>query len=217
MRRLLVPAAILALLAAPAGVMAQGFALGGQAGTMGIGGSAIIGLTSKLNVRGEINTFLIEPEVEFSDVPFKIELPTMARILVDFYPAGGFHITGGLFFGGTVETKGDFEVNETIEIGDMTYTGSDVGTLTGRLDLGDASPYVGIGFGNPVGKTIGLNLDLGVAFTGEPTVDLDATGGPIVNDPTFQAELRKEESNIQDDAGVLKAYPVISIMISIGF
>ena len=47
-------------------------------------------------------------------------------------------------------------------------------------------------------------------FQGSPTANLSATG-PIASDPGFQADLAKEENNLQDDLDNFEYYPVISI------
>ena len=56
----------------------------------------------------------------------------------------------------------------------------------------------------------GFFLDAGVAFHGTPEVELSATG-PIASDPTFQSDLRLEESDIDDDASSVKVYLVLSL------
>ena len=59
-----------------------------------------------------------------------------------------------------------------------------------------------IGFGRHAASGVGLFLDLGAAFIGEPNVSLEATGNPaIVGSSAFQTELRKQERNIEDDLG----------------
>jgi hypothetical protein len=59
-------------------------------------------------------------------------------------------------------------------------------------------------------------MDLGVAFSGEPAVTLNASG-PLANDPVFRANLAQEEANLQEDASLVKLFPVLSIGLSIGF
>ncbi len=94
----------------------------------------------------------------------------------------------------------------------MTYAADEVGALGGDVDFRPVAPYIGIGWGNPLGRTgrWGLATDLGVAFTGSPDIDLCASG-PIGADPTFQARLAEEEKDIQDDLDIFKIYPVLSI------
>ena len=109
-------------------------------------------------------------------------------------------------------------VGGSVEIGDMTYTSTDVSELTGILDSKDQAPYVLIGFGRHTASGIGLFLDLGAAFIGEPEVSLDATGNAaIIGSSEFQSELRKQETNIEDDLGsYIKVWPIFNIGLRIG-
>ena len=213
MKKLLPFLAVAALLASPASAQGQGFAVTGQAGTLGVGGGAIIGLTDKVHIRGTFDFFPFEPEVDFSDITFDVELPTSVRLLVDLYPVGSFRLTGGILIQGDVDVTGDFL--GSVEIGNTTYTDTEVSTLSGNLNF-DTAIYGGIGFGNPIGKSVGISLDLGVGVRSEPKVTLLATGSVATN-MDFQQDLRREESDIQDDADLLRYYPVISLAISIGF
>ena len=114
-----------------------------------------------------------------------------------------------------VTVEGTFTGTQTF--GGNTYTSAEVGTLTGVFSLSSFMPYVGIGFGNPIGKRIGFGLDLGVGFGSVPGVDLSASG-PIASDATFQADLNDREAEIQNDIPtLLKYYPVASLYLSFGF
>ena len=75
------------------------------------------------------------------------------------------------------------------------------------------------GYGNAVldaDKTWGFVFDLGIMLQGSPDVGL-ASSGPLANDPTFKADLAKEEKDIQDDADVFRIYPVLAFGISYQF
>ncbi len=211
MKRLLPFLAVAALLAGPPSAQGQGFAVTGQAGTLGVGGGAVIGLTNRLHIRGTFDFFPYEPEVDFSDITFVVELPTSVRLLVDLYPVGGVRLTGGILIQGDVNVTGNPGPQE---IGGVMYTGAEVGTLTGNMSFNTAL-YGGIGFGNPIGRGVGISLDLGIGVRSEPEVTLGATG-TAANNVDFLADLRQEESDIQDDANLLRYYPVISLAISIG-
>jgi hypothetical protein len=84
--------------------------------------------------------------------------------------------------------------------------------MTGKVDLKGMAPYIGIGWGNLIGRgrRWGFYTDLGVAFADSPDVVLRANG-TMAADPTFQADLAKEARDIQDDLDDLEVYPVISV------
>ncbi len=56
----------------------------------------------------------------------------------------------------------------------------------------------------------GFFTDLGVAFHGSPEVDLQVRG-PLAGDPDLQADLAREEQEIQDDVENVRVYPVLSL------
>ncbi len=212
MKKLLAFLAVAAVLASPPRAQGQGFAFTGQAGTLGVGGGVVIGLSNRLHIRGTFDFVPYELEVDISDIPFTLELPRSVRLLVDLYPGGSIRLTGGVLIQGDLNLTADAGAQE---IGGTMYTSAEVGTLTGNMSF-DTALYGGIGFGNPIGKSVGISLDLGIGVRSEPVVTLDATG-TRTNDQSFQMDLIQEQSDIQDDADLLRYYPVISLAISIGF
>ena len=212
MNKLLPFLVVAALLASPLCAQGQGIAVTGQAGTLGVGGGVVLGLFNRIHIRGTVDFFPYEPVVDISDITFEFKLPTSVRLLVDLYPLGGFRLTGGVLIQGDVNVTGEPGPQE---IGGTMYTSAEVGTLTGNMSF-DTALYGGIGFGNPIGKSLGISLDLGIGVRSEPVVTLDATG-TAANDQTFRMNLIQEQSDIQDDVELLRYYPVISLAISIGF
>lgn len=207
------------LLAAPAPSRAQ-LALGVQAGTIGIGGTAAFGLNSSLVFRGSVNVIPVEPDLELDQISYTAEFPTPQFLLTaDFHPGGGgFYLSGGLHL-----SSGDLTVTasptEPVEIGDDTYQPEEVGKIVGTASTRSVSPYLGIGLGNPIGegRGIGLNLDVGVSFVGEPDIGLDHEGGNLSQqeEQVLQANLDAEARKAEDDMpGWAKFYPVISLGLS---
>lgn len=198
---------------------AGGVALSGRASTLGLGLELTAGLTDRLNVRVGGNTFSIgrtftEDEDEF-DLDVKLRSLTA---LLDVHPfAGGFRLSGG-FVANRNEAALTGQSTSDYDIGNSSYRASDVGALTGTVDFKKAAGYAGIGFGNAVreGRKLGVVFDTGVVFQGSPNVTLRASG-PISGDPGFQADLRQEELNVEDDAHQFKYYPVLSFGISYKF
>lgn len=216
MRRLLSVLTVAALLG-PAAVSAQSFAVGAHAGSLGLGGSVAVGVMPNLNLRGSFGVIPIEPDLSADDIDFTVDFPSFIKATADFYPTGFFYLSGGgLFITRSGDTNVEGEFTGTQDFGGNTYTAAEVGTLTGVFSMSSAMPYLGIGFGNPIGHRIGFALDLGVGFGSKPTVDLGATG-PIAADATFQADLNDREAEIQADIPeMLKYYPVATISLSVG-
>lgn len=201
-------------------VRAQRFAIAGQVGTAGVGGGVVLGLASKLNVRAMYGVVPGDPSFNIDDIDFALALPSFLLTTVDFYPVGALHFSvGGLL----VTNDGDLEVTGTFEgrqvlIGGTLFTGGTDDLLIGSFSMKRLQPYLGLGIGNPIGKRIGINFDVGIGFGSTPTVVLDAFG-PLADAPgsILQAELQQELADIQADIpDLLKYYPVLSISISLG-
>jgi len=225
LRKTLVLVALLPI-SVPGLLSAQDIAVAGRAGTIGLGVEGAYGLGNRITLRGGIGLTPIEIDasslIEVGDeVEATLIFPkTWYNFGADLHLGGGFRIGGGMLFKNADPTiEGRLSSTGTIEIDGVEYTGADVSTVTGVLDSKDQAPYAIIGFGSPRGSGIGLFLDLGVAFLGEPQVALSATGNEaIVGSPQFQTRLRAEEQRIEDRAGeYLKLWPIINLGVRIGF
>ena len=107
----------------------------------------------------------------------------------------------------------------TVQVGDSTFTGAELGTLEGAFETSNAAPYVTIGFGRHTGAGFGLVLDLGVAFMGESSLSLTAPNstrtGPAK--ARLDAELAKEVEGVEEDLRkYTKLFPMLNIGIRIG-
>ncbi|MFC1634244.1 hypothetical protein ACFL5Z_05335 [Planctomycetota bacterium] len=98
------------------------------------------------------------------------------------------------------------------ELAKTAATDTRVDTLSGRGGINYAAPYIGIGWGNLIGRDRrwGFYSDFGVAFVDSPDVVLRANGTPAT-DPAFQADLAKEAKDITEDLEDFEVYPVISV------
>jgi hypothetical protein len=135
--------------------------------------------------------------------------------LVDWYVFdGSFRISGGIV---SMDHKANLDATgvagETEEIGDNDYDWADIGTLFGSVEIDNVAPYVGIGWGNTLGRNRrwGFYTDLGIAFSGSLDAKLSATG------TVLPADLAKEEDEIQDELDAFKFYPVLSMGLFIRF
>ncbi|MDT8367754.1 MAG: hypothetical protein RQ745_01000 [Longimicrobiales bacterium] len=218
MHRLPNPACFLglafALLLAPIAASAQ-IALLPKVGSTGLGGDIAIALTDRVSVRGGIGTIPIEFEgVEIDGLKYDITTPDLfTTVGLDLRVAGPLRLIGGLLF-----RSGDFEYETfstgTIEIGNQTFT--ETGRLFGKWKNNTTSPYVGIGLGSTTGSGLGLFLDAGVAFTGDPEITAEVDGN-LANVPGVLAEVERERQNINDDIpGYAEYWPFVQIGFRLG-
>ena len=187
--------------------------IGLKAGLLGPGLEIERSFTDTISIRAGINYFDYDYDGTEDDIDYDFELQLMTfSVFLDWHPfKGSFRLTGGVMYNGN-ELDAKAKSATTFDIGDNTYPGNQVGTLTGEIDFNDFAPYVGLGWNTAFGKDghWGFTFELGVMFQGSPTANLSATG-PIASDPGFQADLAKEENNLQDDLDNFEYYPVISI------
>jgi hypothetical protein len=218
MNRLSTVGFLLLLLAVPQGVRGQTLGVGARAGFLGFGGEAALELNRSVVLRGGYGVFPIDFDGEYSEVSYTVTPPSsIGNLGVDLYPGGrGFRIMAGLMSrSGNVEIlSGDLSEGSPVQIGDEEY--NQPGTISGVLKSKDTAPFVGIGFGRHTAPGLGLFLDFGVAFVGDPEVSLDASG-PLRDVPGFLENLRKEEREIEEvGGGLLRYWPVFSVGIRLG-
>ena len=186
---------IAALLLAVPALNAQSFGLGVSLGSEGAGLQVSAGITPSIVVRAGYTYFPYSFLIGKQDVNFQSwdvhpsgsttieeqKIQGSGNVLFDFYFTEGspFHVTAGAMFGGGKM----FQVTNTKAMPDsyhnsgMKYYPEGTGSTTSlhadangiylaELRRNAVRPYVGIGFGNPIGKSSGFVFDIGVQYTG---------------------------------------------------
>lgn len=222
-------ALMLASLAVPAASSAAtpGVAVAVRAGTPGIGLDLDLGLSPMFGVRVGYSAFNINHSVNTSDVNYngKLKLST-GTALADWYPFEGvFHLTAGAAFNWTkLDVVGQPSAG-SYTIDGNTYSSSQIGSLTGRLNFGNSvAPYVGFGWGNPAGGNghVHFLFDVGAIYGGTPTVSLSAQCGPAAPSGSAacdqaQADVVAEQQKLRHKADILRWYPVVNLGIAVRF
>jgi len=204
-----------ALLALPPTASAQ-VGVGVRVGTLGLGADVAFALSSNVQARGGGAIQPWNPTSTISDIEYTVNLPgTFVNVGIDLFPiGGGFRIGCGLLYEpDDVSISGEFTGN--VDIGGRSYTGSEVGTLTGTVSSKATAPYAMIGFGKHASSGIGLFLDLGAAFVGKQELTLTATGA-VASNPQFIADLEGERLDAEDYLNKVKIYPMVNLGLRIG-
>lgn len=199
------------------------FAVGVVGGTTGAGLEAQFQASPLINLRVAGDFFSYEEEFSTDDIDYDAEIDfNQLGGFVDLHPFNNsFFVSGGLYAGDRM-----VEVNATTtssaQIGDVIFTPAQIGTLTGSVDFGDTAPFLGLGFNNTfrTGGRIGFKAVVGAAFGGDPEVQLRRSGGiTLPNDiqTLFDAELRKEEAELQEEVEDFKTFPVIQVGLTYRF
>ncbi|NHA15704.1 hypothetical protein [Thioalkalivibrio sp. XN279] len=203
----------LALLLGGHGAAAENFALGAKAGTTGLGLEGTFRMSEAFNLRGGFYAFDYSTDIEENGIQYDgdLELSNLG-LFADWHPfTGAFRVSvGGVQSGNAFGGSADGE----LDVGDNTY----LAQLQADVDWDGFAPYLGIGWGNAVGSAgWSFSFDLGVMFTGEPTVSLTGT----VDDPLLQAEfeddLAREEEALRGELEDAKYYPVINLGVAYRF
>lgn len=189
------------------------FGVGLKAGTLGIGIEASWQPLPYLDIRLGGNAF------EFDDDGIQGGIPYDATFTLDtYYATGNLHfpvspmrVTAGIYSNGN-ELRMINDDGVDLDIGGITFPGAGIGTLTSSTSFASSSPYLGIGFDFTLADKLGLNLDFGLLWQGEPEVTLEA-GGSLSQDPLFQAALETERRQLEDEMSDFQAWPVVSLGI----
>ncbi len=190
-----------------AGAQIVGVYVGPQISGLGIGVSAQAKLT-QLSVSGEFGIVPVNNiKVDSDDLEYQIDTRMGGGLLMlNFHPGFfGMTIGGGVLIGGYNASGDADDLVGQVEIGNGMYEGADVGSLEGKFDFGGPAPALMIGR-----RSGGLNVGVGLAFTGSPKITLKATGA-IANDPQFMADIEAERMSAQDELDKIPFLPMIRI------
>lgn len=188
-----------------------------RAGTLGIGGEAALDLSDRLALRGGIGFMPFEVSTTFDGIEAELALPeSWYNVGVDLYLNRAMRIGGGFLFRSD-DPRLTATPAEPVDIGGRTFTPEEIGVLTGVLRTEGRASYLLVGFGRHTSSGIGLSLDVGAAFTGDPDVTLDAEGGTFSDQAELDARLDQEAQNFEDDMkGYLRFWPIVSLGIRLG-
>lgn len=197
------------------------FAITPKIGTQGVGLDGVIKVNDHLRFRGGGNWLEYSGSHQVDSIDYDYDASILnGNTFIDYHPfATGFRITGGAFY-----QPDEIEFKATpasaVTIGNASYTPTEIGTMTTKIETGDISPYAGIGYSdafsyNGRDKHWFLETDLGVKFNDVSSTTTST--GSLANDPTFRADLQREKNNIQDEFDILEYYPILNIGVTYKF
>jgi hypothetical protein len=197
-----------------------------KGGTLGLGGGVGYGISDMLTARVGYTAYNLDRDIDSTDVDYegKFKLGG-AEALLDWHPfAGTFRVTGGLIFSRN-KIDVDAKLNQSVTINDVEYDAGDLGDLSGTVKFKSTTPYLGIGWGNVVGKNGNFHLvaDIGFQYLGTPHVKLNAscsTQGAIsapVECLQLDQNVQAEEDDLNDEVENYEWWPVLSIGVAYRF
>jgi len=199
--------------------MKSGKGIAARIGTLGFGAELNMRVSDSVNARFGINagSHKYNATTGSTSYDFDLQLQSVSA-LADWYPyQNGFHASGGLLYNNTQDTFSPSASSFTIGSGIYTTSGTGPNVLSSyeaTMSFNTISPYIGVGWGNPVekGKGWAVVTDIGVLFQGEPHIDLVASCATSC--PNLQADAVAENAKLQSSLSNYKWWPVVSVGIS---
>ena len=197
--------------------------IGLNVGTLGVGIELAHALSENLGVRIGASGLRHDTTDSYESVDYdaRFKLAT-GRLLIDWFPfANHFRVSAGAMYNGNeLNLDGKPSGSATYTINGNTYPASQVGSLNGKVDFRKTAPYVGLGYGRPLGKGFTLIADAGVLFQGSPRSSLNVTCAAPTPAPTcaqIQSDVATERGRLDDDVSKYRTYPVLSIGLALRF
>jgi hypothetical protein len=188
------------------------WSVGVSGGTLGISPEIGYRFGSHAGVRVNGGFFDYDRNEEIDDIDYDgtLKLNSIGA-LADFYPFGGsFRISAGVR---SNSNKVDLVATPTTnqEIGDVTYTPAQIGTLRGGVKFKDMTPTATLGWGGKLAPGFTMGFELGVVLQGSPKLTLTSEGGTLSSNGAFLAELEQERAQAEEDAEDYKFWPVLQL------
>lgn len=209
---------------APAPTSSDAYNVSLVAGTLGVGVNVSQMITDSIGIRGNINGFSYSEDWTPEEATYNGDLSFITvGALVDYYPMdNNFRLSAGVYYNGNkVDGTATPGATEQIDIGDGTYTGAEIGSISTGVDFNPVTPYVGIGWGNKSTYSgWGFSLDVGAMYQGSPNVYANASINQSLPDDVkkqIQNDVEKERADIEDSVSKYKWYPVIMIGVTYSF
>jgi len=204
---------VLLLLVASTGIANadQEFSAGVRAGTLGLGIEGSWKPFKYLDIRLGGNTFTFDSDGPQAGIEYDQELTLetfylSANIVFDNSPMR-------ISLAGYSNGNELYMINDSMqdqEIGGVLYPGSGIGTLTSTTTFSSISPYFGIGYDFNIKGNIGMSVDFGVLWQGEPLVEL-AADGALATNAGFQVALEAERRELEEEFNEFKVWPVLQL------
>jgi hypothetical protein len=217
-------------------------AFGSGTSTLGFNLAAATNINRYMNVRGTGSIFnytMSNLTVSDFSVGFKLNMASAGAAL-DFYPFPnrGFRVSPGVLLYNTSGGSGAFtsKGGSSFTLNNVTFYSSVMNPVqgTGSLGFHSQNPAFTIttGWGNIIprreNKHLSFPFEVGVAFVGDPTVNVALTSGEVctsqggyctsvASDPTVQTNLQEQVAKYRNDLEPLKTFPIISGGVAYSF
>ena len=192
--------------------------VGAEASTLGLGFNIKANLTNQIGIKGSYNKFDYSTSATQEGIDYDIDLGLNSMgLALEYKPmaSSGMFLTAGVR-----QNKNNASltasIDQSITIGDTTYTANDIATLEGKVTFKKYAPTLGIGYDKEILPGLNLTGSLGAMMQGSANVDFNVTG-PLADDATLQNEVAKEAAQLEDALNKFNIYPVASLSVTYRF
>lgn len=223
MNKSITRSALLALVLASSGVANADFGVGVKAGTLGVGIEGRWSPIPWLDLRLGAYRYDLDTTGQQAGIDYDATLAMDTYFLTGnfHFPLSPFRVTVGAFSNNNeLQMTSQDTGGLNFDIGGSTFSSIDVGELQSVTSFEDTAPYLGVGFDFELFGKVGLNLDFGVLWQGEPSVSLYATGmetAPAQIQALLIPALEAERLQLEDEISDYKAWPVVALSFVYNF
>ena len=218
MKNLTTKTALVALILASSGAANADFGVGLKAGTLGLGVEGRWSPIPWLDVRLGANQYDLDTSGTQASVDYDATFAMDNYFLTGNlrFPLSPFRVTLGAYSNGNeIQMTSQDTGGALLDFGNDSFDTGEIGSLQSVTSFDSTAPYLGVGYDFEVFGKVGLNLDFGVLWQGDPSVSLIATGrgalppGQLRDD--LDAALLIEANALEDEINDYKAWPVLSL------
>ena len=203
---------VAACMSMPASAQEGQWSLGLTGGTLGAGPELSYRASTHLGLRVNAGFLSVSRDEEVDDIDYdaKLDLNSYGG-MIDWYPTGGgFRISlGGRVNNNEINLKGT--PTTSVTVGNTTYTPQQVGTLAGTLTTDEFAPTLTLGYGGTIATGFTLGVEAGVMWQGKPKIDNLRATGLLANTQQFQADIQREQREIESDLDGYELWPILQV------
>ncbi len=199
------------------------FGVGIKAGTLGVGLEGRWSPIPWLDLRVGANQFDLDDSGSEAGINYDATLALDNYYVTGNFrfPLSPFRISAGAYSNGNeIQMVSQDTGGADYNVGGINFSSADVGQLLSVTSFDSTSPYLGVGYDFEAFGKVGLNLDLGVLWQGEPSVTLTSTGlatAPAQVQAVLGPALEQERLELENEVSDYKAWPVISLSFIYNF
>jgi hypothetical protein len=205
-------ASVAGVLAIPASAQDSRWIVGLTGGTLGIGPQVAFRPIPQFGVRANAGFLSVSRDEEVDDIDYDGDLNLNSYgAMLDWFPTGGgLRISlGGRVNNTDIDLVG--RPTTSVTVGNTTYTPQQIGTLSGTVTTDDFAPLLTIGYGGTLAEGFTIGAEIGVLWQGEPEIGNLRGTGLLANTPQLQADIEREEREIEDDLSDYDMWPILQV------